>query len=242
MVTVIRSKLNNPSYLNGFLRKKVRLLGIPLILCSTAFQIILLIVKGRNGIYSIDQIIHGETILPTSWYAYVIILYYCAFYYLFRDANDVIDIRKSMNRFWAFSIVYIIGISLLHWGEYWCISILSFNVGIEYYFYAAKQKIVSKYKVFVLCIIIFSLILMWPNSVWQENLEPNTILSQIPSRLFLAFFPIILITIINSLKYKEVILFDAISQYTYYIYLVQGAIIISLNSVINNLIVSLVSG
>lgn len=236
---LIRSKQNNPIYLKGFLRKKVLQLGIPLILCSMAFQILRIAIKGCEHIYSVDQIIRGETILPTSWYAYTIILFYSVFYYLFRDANNVSDIRKSVNRLWAFSLLYIVGVSLLHWGEYWCISILSFNVGIEYFFYASKHKTISRFKILTLCLVLFLIILMWPNSVWQEDLEVYTIISQIPSRLFLAFYPMVLIPIFSSSNFSKTYFFNTISSYTYYIYLVQGAIIFFLGTEIKNFLLYL---
>lgn len=167
-----KSYKTKPGYLNGFLRKRLPVVLVPLYLINAILTII--VIASNSTMYSdgnplcfgFDNIIFrittflGITLMNTNaWYMVTIAIFYIAFYLAFRNNRDEDKAFRTMG---IFSVVYIVlGILAGHgplWlqGEWWYNSSLLLFVGM--YVARNEKKIISyiqsRYaKIMVLCTI-----------------------------------------------------------------------------------------
>lgn len=149
-----------PGYLNGFLKKRLPVVLVPLYVINTILTILVIasngtmyadgnpICMGFDNVFFRITTLLGITLMNTNaWYMITIAIFYIAFYLIFRKNNDEDKAIKSMG---IFSLVYIVlGILAGHgplWlqGEWWYNS--SFLLFIGMYTVKNEEKIISYIK------------------------------------------------------------------------------------------------
>lgn len=126
------------SYLNGFLRKRLPNVLIPLITLSALYIFLLYLDTGLipENIFS-NLIDNGITILPFSWFSYCIIIFYLAFFLVFS--------LKALNINAKTTLMFVITFSLMIYtymkgfGREWWVSSLAFPTGLVLGLFVEKK-------------------------------------------------------------------------------------------------------
>ena len=156
---------NKKDYLNGFLKKRLPTVLVPLFLINAIYTIIVLIgdnelygdlnpltMVGRNIINIITTFLCITPMNSKSWFVIAITIFYIVFYLAFKKSRDE---NRAIRRIGVFLIIYaLIGASLppigFYWleGEWWYNASFIFFIGIL--FGKNQEKILSfakeKYK------------------------------------------------------------------------------------------------
>lgn len=137
---LLKSYETKPDYLEGFLEKRLPAVIIPFLMSNVIYLIALGVYGGRiHRVTDTVTSLVGFTLLNTNtWFLVEIIIFYLAFYALYKHLNNKNHAFISMVGF----VVFVMGISLLlghdnseingHWfmGEWWYNSTIVFAVGM----------------------------------------------------------------------------------------------------------------
>lgn len=154
---LLKSYKTKPDYLNGFLRRRMPVILVPLYIVNTILTVIVLatggvmyndnnpLVMGMDTIFFRITTFLGITLMNSNaWYMITIAIFYIAFYLAFKYSKNEEKAFKIMG---IFSVIYIIaGTAAGHgffWlqGEWWYNSSLLLFIGM----YVAKneEKVIS---------------------------------------------------------------------------------------------------
>lgn len=144
-------------YLDGFLKKRFKS-TLPEFLVLTALVSVYLIIAGLPAGELASKMGHGYTPLPFSWFIYAITYVYIAFF-----ISGLLCRGKIKSTGWVmcgFLACYIVVTAkILHWGNYWYISILSVPLG---YFVSVYEKYADRIlqnRLYLILLLVFSAIL-----------------------------------------------------------------------------------
>lgn len=154
---LFKSYKNKPNYLNGFLRKRLPVVLVPLYIVNTILTVIVLatggamyndsnpLVMGMDTIFFRITTFLGITLMNSNaWYMITIAIFYIVFFFAFKYSKNEDKAFKIMG---IFSIIYILaGTAAGHgffWlqGEWWYNS--SFLLFIGMYVAKNEEKVVS---------------------------------------------------------------------------------------------------
>ena len=154
---LFKSYKNKPNYLNGFLRKRIPVVLVPLYVVNTILTVIVLVtggtmyndmnplVMGMDNIFFRITTFLGITLMNSNaWYMITIAIFYIIFYLAFKYGKNEDKAFKIMG---IFSIAYlIVGIAAGHgifWlqGEWWYNT--SFLLFIGMYVAKNEERIIS---------------------------------------------------------------------------------------------------
>ena len=128
-------------YLDGFLKKRLLKIVLPLVLCSIVFEATSITLWGGQ----IADFRKDWPFLPNCWFCVTIIIYYFAFYIaalLFKSSP--IKVAYSM---WLFSFVYVFLFKVMDFCNWWYQMVLSINIGMTLAYYeTAIRNVLYKYK------------------------------------------------------------------------------------------------
>lgn len=165
---------------------------------------------------SILDLLSGQTILPYSWFAITILLFYVAFYFCAKVCKSSNMLLPVLLLCFSIFYIYIVGIRL-GWGGYWINAVLAINVGAFYYLFEAKIKRMigdyPKLSSLLLPLILGFMILALDKGFWIESFMCCICLP------LLTVISIYYIGVINNRWIKF------LGKYSYEIYLTHGAVL-----------------
>lgn len=202
-------------YLDGFLKKRLLKIVLPLVLCSIVFEAISITLWGGQ----IADFRKDWPFLPNCWFCVTIIIYYFAFYItalLFKSSP--IKVAYSM---WLFSFVYVFLFKVMDFYNWWYQMVLSINIGMTLAYYeTAIRNVLYKYKrtIVLLLFLLTFLSAYWASCSKTDNFPVGMmVLSLVVGLLIyssLCFRPI-----------KSNRLLTFFGRYSFEIYLIHGAVI-----------------
>ena len=199
------------SYLNGFLAKKFHNL-LPLVLSLTLFMFLLRYCFG--GICEIDSIIHSSlTILPNSWFVWMLLFEYFAFYIIFCicGTKHLVIGGGIMLLTNVLACIILSNIGIL---TFWYARLFAINSGLFVAIYEGKLRRLLSHNavfIFVACLL----------SIWIWYIHPTSRLLIIVDNLI----PLVLYVIcyFNNLSGYKIL--HWLGKYSLEIYLVHGVIL-----------------
>lgn len=130
------------SYLDGFLLKRFRKLIVPFLFVILLYQLINQ--ESYKGIFSGLIVGNPDYILPYSWYIFCAILFYFAFYCIFKYISG--EKNKIFSVFVFVLVLYIVLRFILKWPGFWSGSLFLFSIGMAFkYCEECLKKIPSLY-------------------------------------------------------------------------------------------------
>lgn len=212
---VISFKKKGDLYLKNFLPKRF-IKVLPSFLILTILMCLYKFISENKNIKEIvhDLIFKGNTPLPNSWYIYVIIYQYIAFYYSCKVGRTLKRsvIIASILTILAMVIMYVIG-----YGACWWISMPSFISGMILGLEEFKLKsLLIKYKVIIISIIISIIIIL----TFISNLCVWSLF------IFANLFPIVIMCFIYSYGFINNKVLRYLGKISLEIYLVHGIVLL----------------
>lgn len=214
--------MKKQSYLDGFILKRFRKLIVPFIFVILLYQLV------NQGSY--EKIFSGlvvgnpDYLLPYSWYIFCAILFYFAFYCIFRHIlNEKI---KIFSVFIFTLIFYFVLRFILNWPGFWSGSLFLFPIGVFFKYSERYLKKISGLHIIMFSLLITALII----TLYLTDIKYIGIIE-----ICCSSFAIILPLTTLNISSKYLIFLGHIS---YEVYLVQGIIFYLLrkNNVSNNIL------
>ena len=202
-------------YLDGFLKKRLLKIVLPLVLCSIVFEATSITLWGGQ----IADFRKDWPFLPNCWFCVTIIIYYFAFYIaalLFKSSP--IKVAYSM---WLFSLVYVFLFKVMDFSSWWYQMVLSINIGMTLAYYeTAIRNVLYKYKraVVLLLFLLTFLSAYWASCSKTDNFPVG----------MMALSLVVGLLIYSSLCLRPIKsnrLLTFFGRYSFEIYLIHGAVI-----------------
>jgi peptidoglycan/LPS O-acetylase OafA/YrhL len=210
------------SYLDGFLLHRFKKVFLPLIIATICFLIIHSLLFHKNAFLSIASLLDGKPPLPTSWFVYTVLLFYC-FFYLIAKIFDQKYLHIIIG-LWIACGIYAFALYSIHWAECWYKSIYAIGIGVTYAYYenSIKKWITEQPQrlvyITVLCFALLCLIRLTNEYFIFTNMAAW--------KFFVyALTPLLIVLFVYSLGSSNNLLLAFLGRISYEIYLVQGAII-----------------
>ena len=150
------SYINKKNYLSNF-DKRLKSVFFPFFICSIIYQILSCLINSIIPDLSliIDSLAGGDTnaILPFSWYVFLQIVLYFAFYFSFRFINKLYISEVFLT---ILSLFILFFLRRLNFPSYWLVAIPSFLFG-SYFAYLAG-RLSPKFENLIIVILIFLVI------------------------------------------------------------------------------------
>lgn len=132
------------SYLNSFFSKRVWKIIFPLVFISSIFIFLYYLDTGGFNGNLIKDLLKGITPLPYSWFAYIIIIFYTLFYFVFKT-NFSIHTKSIILMLLAFIVSLILYKN--GFDRAWWVSNLAFPFGMIYKLNENKIISISRTKI-----------------------------------------------------------------------------------------------
>lgn len=151
--------------------------------------------------------VKSDTILPFSWFCYVIIIYYLAYYYSLRLTKSIC---KTIIFLLVLTIVcYVIMGKYLNFGDWWYRSTLGFNLGMIIKYYETYIKaLLTQFIIPVMFLVPFGLFCIYAAGHFGVDMEMQAI-----------GFSLLLLLFIYVTGFKTSKYFNWLDKYSYEIYL-----------------------
>ncbi len=125
------------TYLDGFLSKRYIKMLTPFLVALFFYSFYIISTDGLESFCFQSNIAKSNTLIPTSWFVFVILLFYFAFYVIAKLCTK--GVRIVIALFW-FSTIYTLFLLYLRWGSWWYSSIYALNVGTLYALFEKKYR------------------------------------------------------------------------------------------------------
>lgn len=202
-------------YLDGFLKKRLFKIVLPLVLCSIVFEATSITLWGGQ----IADFRKDWPFLPNCWFCVTIIIYYFAFYItalLFKSSP--IKVAYSM---WLFSFVYVFLFKVMDFCNWWYQMVLTINIGMTLAYYeTAIRNVLYKYKrtIVLLLFLLTFLSAYWASCSKTDNFPVGMmVLSLVVGLLIYSSL------CLRPIKSNRLLTF--FGRYSFEIYLIHGAVI-----------------
>ena len=206
-------------YLKGFFKKRIMKLLIPAIITTFFYQLGEVFFNRFSISTIISDFSYGGLPLPNSWYVVAIIYFYTMFYLCAKNFK----IETTIIMMWIFSLIYILIIKHLNFGNYWWYSTFALNVGMTFAYIETKIKNYIKQnpqKGLFITFVIFLLTTTY--ALINSQTKINLPLGDIPT---FWITPAILTVIIYFLGTPKSKILDFLGKISYEIYIVHGIFI-----------------
>ena len=234
LMTSFKSK--GSVYLSSFLMHRLGKILPSLIIATLCFLTIQSIITSSNAFVSIFELKSGITPLPTSWFAYAIIIFYVAF---FITAKVFKDYKRIIIVLWIFSTIYIMALLYAGWENCWYKSTYAFNIGFTYAYFEDKIKaFILKHPISFGGCVVASFILLVVIRVVNSCYCYTHIEFWKTFVYYLA--PFYVVTSIYMMGVVASSLFRFLGKISYDIYIVQGAFVVLLAPIRENAILYLI--
>lgn len=213
MVSLITKGEN---YLDGFLKKRLLKIVLPLVLCSLVFEATSITLWGGEEIVDFHK---DWPFLPNCWFCVTIIIYYLAFYIaaLLLKSSPI----KIVYAMWFFSFVYVFLFRVMDFCNWWYQMVLSVNIGMTLAYYeTAIRKVLYKYK---RAVVLLLLLLTFMSACWASHYKADIF----PFGMIALSLVVGLLTYISlrfqPIKSNRMLAF--FGKHSFEIYLIHGAVI-----------------
>lgn len=215
-------KRKGATYLEGFISKRLTKIAIPLLLCSVLYiadnQYI--IGGGKTLAFTLADWNKDYPLLPTAWFAIAILVYYIAFYVCARIS---IKPRHIVALMWVFTLAYIWLMHRYNFYGYWYRTVCALNVGMTVSLFEPQiTNTLAKHKLPILLTVTATWIAV--NSALEYKFPSEELLIYLQNAAF-AILAYLLVVCLGFPSNKALRWLGGIS---YEIYLVQGAVILTL--------------
>ncbi len=212
MVSLI---MKGQKYLDGFLKKRLLKIVLPLVLCSIVFEATSITLWGGQ----IADFRKDWPFLPNCWFCVTIIIYYFAFYItalLFKSSP--IKVAYSM---WLFSFVYVFLFKVMDFCNWWYQMVLSINIGMTLVYYeTAIRNVLYKYK---RTIVLLQFLLTFLSAYWASLYKADMFpFGMMALSLFIGLLTYTSLCL-RPIKSNRLLTF--FGKYSFEIYLIHGAVI-----------------
>lgn len=154
------------SYLNGFLLHRLSMIIIPLIVATIIYLI-------EVRILPIDGV-KSDTPLPFSWFCYVIIGYYIAYYVVLKITENI-NVTIITLLLLTILLYFVLG-KCFHLGDWWYRSTCGFNLGMIVKRYEETiKKWFSRYTLLTLLFVPFGLFCIYASGHFGIDMEAYAI-------------------------------------------------------------------
>lgn len=207
-------KIKGKSYLNGFFRKRLKKLLLPLILVALIWNLMEFVTY--NEISMLEVIANP---CPKSWFIYALLINYIAFYCCFRYISAT---KKSLIAMWLFTFVYVFCCLLIKKDSLYA-STYPIPLGMTFAAYEERIRkfIETNYKSFLIVSFI-ALILTSTYSLLGKYYDVLPGWGTLPNYTIYLFI-VILCLYLGGYKSK---LTNYIGSVSYEFYIVHGAIVV----------------
>jgi len=193
------------NYLNGFLKHRLSKIVFPLII-ATIIYLIEIRVLPVEGVKS-------DTPLPFSWFCYVIIGYYIAYYVVLKITENI-NVTIITLLFFSILLYFVLG-KCFHLGDWWYRSTCGFNLGMLVRRYEETiKKWFSRYTLLTLLFVPFGLFCIYASGHFGIDMEAHAI-----------GFSLISLALIYTCGFTHNIVVNWIGKNSYEIYLCHPMII-----------------
>lgn len=208
------------SYLHNFLLHRLKKVLMPLIIATFCYLLIKSLLSSSNAFVSVAGLIHGLPPLPTSWFVYTVLLFYCLFYLIAKICHQkyyhiIIDL-------WIACGIYALVLHSIHWAGCWYKSIYAIGIGVTYAYY---ENSIKKWITEHPQRLIYTLLLSFAFLCIVRLANESFIYTNVSAWKFFvyALTPLFIVLFVYSLgSYSNPVL-DFLGKISYEIYLVQGA-------------------
>lgn len=169
---------------------------------------------------SVSSLANGIPPLPTSWFVYTVLLFYCIFYLIAKYCNQ--KTCQIIVYLWIACGTYASVLHSIHWEGCWYKSIYAIGIGATYAYYENEiKKWITKcpYR------FAYSLVLCFAFLCLARLINENIIYTNVAVwKLFVyAFTPLLIVFFVYSLGSNNTPILNFIVEKSYEMYLVQGA-------------------
>lgn len=221
-------------YLDGFFMKRITKVFFPLAIATAIIPSLFSLLINNyppklyriqsisslvlsDWAYNFDQILHGYTFLPYSWFVFAILLFYLQFYIVATLFKTPFKIAIALLVMILIEII--IERMIMHWPAWWYESLISINIGAFVAIY--EMKIITYYKKFATVTLLMSgllsiILFYYANMVSMSGV--GIILSII--------LPLVIYSLICIHNYPQYKGFQILGNYSFEIYLVQSLFLI----------------
>lgn len=202
-------------YLDGFLKKRLLKIVLPLVLCSIVFEATSITLWGGQ----IADFRKDWPFLPNCWFCVTIIIYYFAFYItalLFKSSP--IKVAYSM---WLFSFVYVFLFKVMDFCNWWYQMVLSINIGMTLAYYeTAIRNVLYKYK---RPIVLLLFLLTFLSAYWASCSETDDF--PVGMMVLSLVIGLLIYSLLCLRPIKSNRLLTFFGKHSFEIYLIHGAVI-----------------
>lgn len=196
-------------YLMNFYKRKIYKIVLPVTIITIIFLIIKFLFERKLDI--INTFFSTNTILPNSWFIWILLLEYFFFYYIFKNLKDIHKCA-FISLLCSCFLIYIL--KQMNFGHYWWGKILCFNIGIYYAIYETMIK--NLFNRNTILFITISLLFMWSWYLYHT----------VRIQIFIdAILPIILVEITYLLDTSKFYILKKIGKYSFDIYMLHGVLL-----------------
>lgn len=216
-------KLKKNNYLKGFILRRYSKIIPPYIVCVILYNLSLYLLLKDYSVMrelSLAGIDITGVLLPTSWFVVVLIFFYPSFYWMMRIAKSII-LGIALLMVW--SILFVVLLNKLNFGEWWTCSIFAINIGMIYAVYEDKimkmfsaRFIVYETVGFLLFLFIYLIPLIY-SCIYDTNFGNNYRVLEISILPLFVVFPMYA----TKFFHDKIMLF--LGTISYEMYLCQGA-------------------
>ena len=208
-------QVKGASYLDGFLRKRMTKVFLPLLLCSLVYSVADL---GISGGQFADMRVDWP-FLPNAWFCVTIAVCYFAFYVI------TLCTKQRMTRLlvwmWVFTLGYVVCLKALGFRNWWFQSVVSLNMGLSVALFEGRiRKLLAGHFRLLACTLFLVVgILAFGTSRWDVAGFPcGTVLLS-------AFVGTLIYILSCGYSLPMCGLSRFLGRHSYEIYLVQGAVV-----------------
>lgn len=220
---MVSIKRKGAAYLDGFLGKRLTKIAIPLLLCSILYIVDnQYITTGGGKILTLTLADWNRDypLLPTAWFAIAILIYYVAFYVCARISIKTHYIVALM---WMFTLVYIWLMHRYNFYGYWYRTVCALNVGMTVSLFERQiTQTQKKHRLPLLLAVTATWIAVSAVLEYKyQSAEPLIYLQN-------ASFSVLAYLLVVCLGFPSSKTLRWLGGISYEIYLVQGAVILTL--------------
>lgn len=202
------------AYLDGFLRKRMTKIVLPLVLCSLVYSVVNICILGGQ----FSSIKTDWPFLPNAWFCVTISIYYLVFYALALCTKQ--KLFQLLVCMWIFTLGYILCLKMIGFGKWWFQSVISLNMGMTIALFETDiRKILDRHFYLILFPLFLIVCLL---SLWAHRSNVNSPCCWLTLSLFIGAL-IYCLSCGCHLPTTKALSF--LGKYSYEIYLVHGAII-----------------
>lgn len=208
-------QVKGAAYLDGFLKKRMLKVVLPLLLCSLVYSVVNISILGGQ----FASVKSDWPFLPNAWFCVTIIIYYFVFYLIALCSKS--KQFRLLVWMWLFTFVYIGCLKAIGFGNWWYQTVVSLNMGMTTVLLEKHIRMLLVGNLRLVSCILFLFVCILSFWVSTENLTSFP-LGWLTLSVFIGIFIYSLLCGFG-LATNKILRF--LGRYSYEIYLIHGAIV-----------------